>query len=283
MIPIETEIYYFSGTGNSLYIARELQKLIPETELMPIAAMLKSENIKTNTTNVGLVFPCHGLTVPIPVIEFLKRVNGKSSGYFFAVVTRGGSVFRGFPVIDKILNKQGKSLNATFVVDMGQSDPKLKSYTVPTKEELKEMEPNIRQKLEVIKNTVIHHENYQDDISGLTFSRFGLLNNMLERFIPFLVHYIAPKVKKYFYADSKCTGCGTCKQVCPSQKITMEGQKPLWRHNVDCYFCYACLNFCPVKAVQIYSKIWMKSYTSENGRYPHPYATVDDIAGQNSR
>jgi flavodoxin len=27
-----TEIYYFSGTGNSLYVAKELQKLIPEAD-----------------------------------------------------------------------------------------------------------------------------------------------------------------------------------------------------------------------------------------------------------
>jgi len=48
----------------------------------------------------------------------------------------------------------------------------------------------------------------------------------------------------------------------------------------DCYICYACLNFCPTEAIQIYSKIYMKSYTLEKGRYLHPYATADDIAGQ---
>ncbi len=48
--------------------------------------------------------------------------------------------------------------------------------------------------------------------------------------------------------------------------------------NVDCYMCYACLNFCPKEAIQIYSKIWMKSYTTERGRYP--YTTIEDIVGQ---
>lgn len=275
-----TEIYYFSGTGNSLYVAKELQKLIPEADLIPIAGVLKSDNMKTKGDNVGFVFPCHGLTIPIPVREFLKKVNVKSSDYFFAIATRGGTIFRGFPIIDKFLNKQGKSLNATFVIDMGMNDPKLESFTVPTKEELKDIEINIQQKLEVIKKTIIHQENYQDDISGVTFSRFGLFNYILERLIPFLVHRIASKVKNYFYSDSKCTGCGICEKVCPSQKITMEDNKPLWQRNVDCYMCYACLNFCPTEAIQIYSKIYMKSYTPERGRYPHPYATVDDIAGQ---
>jgi len=87
-------------------------------------------------------------------------------------------------------------------------------------------------------------------------------------------------VKNYFYADSKCTGCGICEKVCPSQKIRMDNHKPVWQRNINCYLCYACLNYCPSKAVQIYSKLWMKSYTNEKGRYPHPYATVKDIAQQ---
>lgn len=36
----------------------------------------------------------------------------------------------------------------------------------------------------------------------------------------------------------------------------------------------------PVQSVQIKSKIGMKSYTEENGRYSHPYATANDIARQ---
>lgn len=80
---MSTEIYYFSGTGNSLYVARELQKLIPEAELIPIAGVLKSDNIQTKGDNVGFVFPCHGLTIPIPVRKFLKKVNVRSSDYFF--------------------------------------------------------------------------------------------------------------------------------------------------------------------------------------------------------
>jgi ferredoxin/flavodoxin len=279
-IIMSTEIYYFSGTGNSLYVAKELQKLIPEADLIPIAGVMKSDNIKTKGDNVGFVFPCHGLTIPIPVREFLKKVNIKSSNYFFAIATRGGSIFRGFPIIDKFLNKQGKSLNATFVINMSMNDPKLKFFTVPTKKELKDIGINVQQKLEVIKKTIIHQENYRDDISGATFSRFALFNYILERLIPFMVHHVATKVKNYFYSDSKCTGCGICEKVCPSQEITMKDNKPLWQRNVDCYICYACLNYCPKEAIQIYSKIWMKSYTTEGGRYPHPYATVKDISKQ---
>lgn len=65
-----TEIYYFSGTGNSLYVARELQKRIPDSTLVPIAALLnacskvkvgedeRDKKIETTADTIGFVFPC---------------------------------------------------------------------------------------------------------------------------------------------------------------------------------------------------------------------------------
>jgi hypothetical protein len=46
-------IYYFSGTGNSLHIALELQQRMPTGTLLPMA------QIKTQAETVGLVFPIH--------------------------------------------------------------------------------------------------------------------------------------------------------------------------------------------------------------------------------
>ena len=164
---------------------------------------------------------------------------------------------------------------------MGGNDPKLNVFTVPTKDELGALEKNVLQKLKKIQKIILNKESYHDDDkSGVTFSRSRVLNYILERLIPLMTHLITPMIKKYFYADSKCTGCGICEKVCPSQKIKMDDNKPVWQRNVDCYLCYACLNYCPSKAIQIYSKFWMKSYTTEKGRYPHPYATVKDIAEQ---
>jgi len=39
-------------------------------------------------------------------------------------------------------------------------------------------------------------------------------------------------------------------------------------------------NYCPEKSVQIKDIPGVKSYTKENGRYSHPYATVQDISIQ---
>ncbi|CEG11433.1 Ferredoxin (fragment) [groundwater metagenome] len=110
---MSTEIYYFSGTGNSLFIAKELKNLIPDTELIPIVRAIMDNNFVTKAENIGFVFPTHGLTIPIPIRIFLKKIDVTSSNYFFAVATRGGTIFRGFPIINNALKKQGKCLNAS--------------------------------------------------------------------------------------------------------------------------------------------------------------------------
>lgn len=282
-----TDIYYFSGTGNSLYVAKELQARIPDSNLISIVSVLNGSNKnngdkKTVAATIGFVFPSHGLTIPIPVKKFLKSLDLISSEYVFAIATRGGTVFRGFMAIDKILNKRGKKLDATFIINMGMNDPKLKSFTVLTNKEIKVIEIKVQKKLEVIQNIITNQETFHDNTSGVTFSRFNSINYILERLIPFTLHHMATKVKKYFYTDTKCNGCGTCEKVCLSQKITIVNDRPVWQKEIGCYFCYTCLNYCPTQAIQIYSKFYMKSFTEEKGRYPHPYAIVKDMVNQKS-
>jgi len=50
---MSTEIYYFSGTGNSFYAAKELQKRIIDSKLIPIVSLLKQEIIEVQKRNRG--------------------------------------------------------------------------------------------------------------------------------------------------------------------------------------------------------------------------------------
>ena len=271
---MSTEIYYFSGTGNSLHVARELQKRIPETKLIPIISLLNNENIKTDADTVGFVFPIHLAMIPRPVMEFLPKLNLNSAGYIFAAVTRIGTRHGVFKGIEKILKKKGKGLGAFFNLNMASNDPKFKGFKAATAEEIAEIELEVQNKLDYIQNIVINKEIVRKEDTEFTVSIPAF--SVLSPFLPFL-----NKMFDYdFYADSKCTGCGTCEKVCLSGKIKMVDEKPVWQKDVKCFFCYACLNYCPKSAVQIKSTRTFKTYTAENERYSHPYATVDDIAAQ---
>lgn len=278
-----TEIYYFSGSGNSQHVAKELQKRIPETRLIPIVSLLDKDVIKTDAETVGFVFPIHGMTVPVPVKKFIKKLDLKSTEYLFAVATRGGTIHNAFTIIDKILKKKGKKLDSYFSINVFPNDPKLKDFEIPTTEQIKEIEIKIQNKLDSIQNIIQNKEVSREiDSEGVTFPYNRFTNFLLEKIIRFAMRYLVEftGLKDYFYADKKCIGCGTCEKVCPSKKIKMIDKKPVWQKDVKCHFCYACLNFCPKQAVQIKSKWYMKSHTPEKGRYPHPFATADEIAEQ---
>jgi len=82
---MNTEIYYFSGTGNSLHIARELHERLPGSKLIPIVSLLKQDIIEVKAEVIGLVFPIYFMLAPRPVQDFLQTIGkkGEETGCFF--------------------------------------------------------------------------------------------------------------------------------------------------------------------------------------------------------
>lgn len=274
---MSTEIYYFSGTGNSLHVAEELKKKIGDAKLISMVSLLSNDVIETHGETIGFVFPLHGMTIPIPVKTFLEKVNLKSSQYIFGIVTRGGTKCFSFKKIDKILKKKGRRLDSYFYLNMISNNPKFETYDIPTNETIEKMESEIQNQLNLIQEIIIKKEKNRKEDATVTIPSGFFLERLVLAGMFFAEHI---RVKNYLYSDEKCNGCGTCARVCPSEKIKMVDGKPIWQNKVQCYMCYACLNYCPQQSVQIRSTWFMKSYTQKNGRYPHPYASSKDIAKQ---
>jgi len=220
------------------------------------------------------VFPIHLAMAPAPIIEFLKKLDLKSAEYIFAVATRAGSQHRAFIDLEKILKKKGKSLDSYFTLNMASNDPKFENWHAATAEELADLESELQNNLDFIQNMVLNKENSREEDTNFTVPMpvFPILSLIL----PFLNRFYNVE----FYADSKCAGCKTCEKVCLSGKIKIINEKPVWQKDVGCFYCHACLNYCPEQAVQIKSTRFLKSHTEEHERYSHPYATADDIAEQ---
>ena len=106
---MSTEIYYLSGTGNALFLARELKARLPDAELLPISALLRRGSYKTRGDAVGFVFPVHALTIPLAVGRFLRRLDLSSADYLFAVATRKDTRFYGFRLMDRLLGRSARA------------------------------------------------------------------------------------------------------------------------------------------------------------------------------
>ncbi|MFX1275751.1 MAG: EFR1 family ferrodoxin [Promethearchaeota archaeon] len=252
----DTTIYYFSGTGNSLKIARDLSEKLERCELVPIAQVWKNENIISTSNKVGFVFPLYFYGLPKIVYNFVTKFDVSNSNYFFAILTKGGD-FDGvaFHQLEEILKTKKKSLSAMISIRMPanffRSDPEnlqiqLFRDSISKLEEFSEIIKNNEKDIQLIKN-----------------------NKKLEKYfkINYKFHKSVNESDILFYIDENCTHCGICEKVCPINNIKLNDGVPQWQHK--CQQCVACINFCPEKSIK-YGNINLKNYH-------HPDINVHDM------
>lgn len=273
-----TEIYYYSGTGNSLHVARELRKLIPDTELIPILKFQDGGTVRSSAEKVGFVFPIYFTSIPAPMRKFIERIDLTSANYIFYAATRIGTFTIAFPLMRKLLKKKGKKLDSHILLNMtsnsptglkpGKGSPKwVKNIAI---EEVRRRDMEIRPDMERFSRAVMNKEPYPDPS----------FPNPL-RYIAFKVLYPLTRFEGSevgYYVDDTCIGCGTCEEVCLSNKVKLVNGKPVWQDDVQCYYCFACFNLCPQQAILVKNK-----YDTKAGRFHHPDVTMEDIASQKDR
>jgi ferredoxin len=269
---MNTEIFYFSGTGNSLHIAKELQKKIPGSRLISMLKVLGSGALQRDADVIGFIFPIHCLTIPLCVRDFFACLLLKDHAYTFAIASRECSV-KVFHEINRLFSPKNKNLDACFSIQMPQTY--LPVFDVDSPGEVQEKESALILALDNIKDSVMWKKtvNISDPGEPGMFIYY-----MVRPFLIFLFHKTRYfNLEHRFYADEKCTGCGTCARICLSKKIQISGERPVWNKDIKCLFCFACIHYCPARAIQI-----KKSKTISRGRYHHPQISPREIMEQKS-
>lgn len=253
---MNTVIYFYTGTGNSLWTAKTLASLLGDAELIPMAA----KNITKKADRIGFVFPVHIWGVPGPVMSFIKKLEKKPDAYYFAAAVNGGQVSRTLIQLQEEMKKDGISLSAGIDVVMP-------SNYIPwggpgTDEEVKK----IYKKAEVTVKEAAEYIN-----AGKT----GRLDKgpLWQRIVFTWAYNGSIKYINYmdksFWVDDKCNSCGICEKVCPAKNITLVKGKPKW--NQKCEQCLACIQWCPVASIQYGKK------THLYPRYHHEAVKVSEV------
>lgn len=279
------DLYYFSGTGNTLKAARELQKQVPEINLIPIIHCLKGNKIRATSDTVGFAFPNFCMLIPIPVHDFLHKIELVSATYLFALCTRGGSRSQAFDFINKILKRQGKKLNCQININMPWNYPIGKEDFPNTinKRESEYFRRELKNKINKLSSTIINRKRLVEpdtDVKLHTPLLIDILSILTTKEFNYKSHVYMYQKKIHFYSDSRCNGCGECEKVCLSNKIKMQNNVPVWINEIKCLACFACINYCPKQAIQVESRFPVKSYSQQNGRYHNEDINVNDIAEQ---
>lgn len=254
------KIFYFTATGNSLYVAKSFG-----AELYSIPKVLKNNQLSFEDEKIGIIFPCYGLTAPEIVREFIEKVTLKSP-YIFAILTYGNMVANGAGWFTQFAKKNNITIhyaNSLLMIDnylpiFDIEKQKLKSKN--TEENLKNLLMDISGNRNYIQNASVLASIMTNTIDGL--------KNVIPNF----------NSVKSFSINDKCNGCGTCTKVCPRDNLsidnTTKASKPVYGNK--CEFCLACINLCPQMAIQL------KKEKNQNARFKNENISIKEIIDSNS-
>jgi hypothetical protein len=112
-------IFYFTGTGNSLAVARDIAGKIEYTKLMSITEAIKEDAIDLSSyERIGFVIPVYHQRVPAIVKRFIAKLNFHKYQYIFAVITLVGYYGTIFSELKHDIVERSGALSAGFLVFM---------------------------------------------------------------------------------------------------------------------------------------------------------------------
>lgn len=253
-------IFYFSGTGNSLYAAQSIAKEQGDL-VISIAKAMREENYTFEVKEdeaIGFCYPVHGWQPPSIVIDFIKKLELKNykGQYIYSVLTCGGTWEYTCEVLNKALEEKGWHLSGDYKLKMPHGYITVHEVNSPeyTAEKLAHAK-----KLLILYNEQIKKSEHNYRKQRHSYFKSYVLGNLL---------ISMGKSEKPFYVTDACKSCGLCVKACPMKVIQLKDGRPVWHKG--CQQCLGCINRCPQKAIQYGKK------TEIRGRFVNPYCKFED-------
>lgn len=257
-------ILYFTATGNSLYIARQLAD--ENTELLSIPQMVKQGRHDFEADEIGIVYPIYGHMPPNMVREFIQEAK-LTADYKFAVLTYGNRKCNAVEIWDEISRKAGKPFD--YITTIIMVDNWLPSFDM---NEQMRIDKHIPENLQRISADLAAQKHWHEPVTELERSQHeGFLQaSGVNPEMGFLM-----RSQDAFLITDACIGCAICTEVCPrdNYELTSTGVKT----EGNCDFCFACIQNCPQKAIQFKDR----KEVNPNARYRNEHVSLWSIKESN--
>lgn len=225
-----SRIFWFSGTGNSLYATKRLSAELGNLPLVQMAGGGAFGSVGGEGVKIGFVLPSYYGNLPRAVRAFVKKLDIKPGTYLFAAVTMGAVGQGTVAALDKALIEKGLRLNygrglmmpANYVIKYNPADPEKSPKAMDkANKRLHKFATEIATGVQKVKTLPITANNLYKNIEELDVM---------------------------FTVSNKCISCGLCERICPVKNIRLENGQPGWLHH--CEHCVACISWCPVRAIE---------------------------------
>ena len=232
-------IFCFSGTGNSLYIARRIAEDLGE-ETVNLNEKIKAGDHSPVRTgrDVIVVTPTYAWRVPRVVCDWLSATELSGAERIWFVMSCGTEIGNAAKYSRRLAEQKHLRYMGTAQIIMPENY--IAMFNAPQADEameiIKKAEPDIANVIRLLK-------------SAQPFP--APRNNLYDRFMSDTVNPIFYKLfvkASAFRASDPCVGCGECAKRCPMNNIRLESGKPVW--GKECTHCMACICYCPVEAIE---------------------------------
>ncbi len=238
---MKTAIFYFSGTGNTEYIARYIHEKLISSEIFNIEMVQEFDYSQYEEFIIG--FPVYACDIPIIMKSFLKQFpNEKKKLYLFA--TKGIYSGNALQNAYKILKKKGYILFGKI------------SLVMPGSDGLAMMKKDSKMLKKMI-NKDFHHIKKLDNWINEKVKTGQTKEIMWFNPLNYLVYYLMKgfyrifenKIKHKYHVDDSCVHCHLCEKNCPVSNITVTNLSVEFGDH--CLLCMRCIHQCPNEAIQI--------------------------------
>lgn len=274
-------IFYFTGTGNSAYVASSLAAKTGE-RIVSIFDVWKSQQwhyeLETEEC-LGFIFPVYAWGPPTLFTACMRKLTVTSKGntrpYCYMICTCGDDCGCTRSLFGKVLSEKGWDLDAGFSVTMPNTYVCLPGFDIDDSHTTHRKLENLPRRLADIACAIKKKAHCFDIYPG----RFPRLKSYVLRplFNRFLI------TDRPFHTNGNCNGCSLCEHVCPTGNIRLTNGTPHWKG--QCTLCLRCYHKCPHHAIEFGNQTRKKGqysapmFTPETSKHPQAYkqCNADDM------
>lgn len=252
---MKTSIIYFSGTGNTWYVAKSLNDILQQKGLESSVFSIEENEVKdrdslllmiAESDHIILGYPIYGSLAPKPMIDFIKALpktyKDTHVSVFSTVALASGD---GAIVYKKLLEDKGYRFHTGMEFKLSNN------FNVPgfpdvlhvgNDQKIERRNYKALKKVEKMAEAIVGNRPKEegDHVLGhlLGQTQRKHVDSMLQGFN-----------EKLYCEDSKCVNCGKCAKICPVQNIENKDKGVSFKGN--CAVCMRCYHFCPTQAINV--------------------------------
>jgi len=235
---------YFSGTGNTKYLARLFSKNMDARCLSIEAEADFFTEFATHDT-IAFCYPIYGSRVPLILRKFVERhaesLRGKRLILFATQVAFSGDGARAF--LDLLPPDHVQVIYAEHFFMPNNVSNLWPLYRQPSPARIAKKFRQVQDKIALVCEDI-----RAGRVKKRGFSKFSQALGKLQG--PAWQGKAEVLMGQNLRVHSNCTVCGLCVALCPMQNFEERDDKIV--HKKNCTVCYRCVNRCPARAITVF-------------------------------